>query len=375
DPKPLIDLCLPAPSLYTRGRDALDRLEEFSAALGEYDGIVKSAGSYWARAAAGGLSPTSLEAYARCPFQFFAHNLLALERLERPEDFEGPAAAEMGLIVHEVLASFYQELIEADYFEAASSRRRPDKQALLRAAARKAFLAFERDNAVGYLLAWEILKEQIETLLVEVVNRDLADLEASGYRPLATEHPAEVKLPEDWPPPLNGALLHGRMDRIDYDRNADRIRIVDYKLKLQRARSAADNDLVRSALRAQRLQPPFYALLGKKAAAQFHHPEASIDVAFYFLAPAWDDGPLALESIAGDVCDGESGGALKANLAFLAESMRRGNFFILPGDHCRYCQVSEVCRKQHLPTLWRAEVDATRIAHIAVKKTGALPCP
>ncbi|HEY1266008.1 MAG TPA: PD-(D/E)XK nuclease family protein [Candidatus Binatia bacterium] len=375
DAKPLIDLCLPAPSLYARGREALRRLEESSAALGEYDGIVTSAGSYWARTAAGGLSPTSLEAFARCPFQFFAHNLLGLERLERPEDFEGPAAAEMGLIVHEVLAAFYQELIETKYFETAASRRKSDKQALLRAAARKAFLAFERDNAVGYLLAWEILKEQIETLLVEVVNRDLADLEASGYRPLATEHAAEVKLPADWPAPLNGALLHGRMDRIDYNGNLNRMRIVDYKLKLQRARSDADNDLLRSALRAQRLQPPFYALLGKTAAVEFHHPEASVDVAFYFLAPAWDDGPLAVESIAGDVCDGASGAALKANLAFLADSMRRGRFFILPGDHCRYCQVSEVCRRQHLPTLWRAEADATRIAHIAVKKTGALPCP
>ncbi|HEY1372434.1 MAG TPA: PD-(D/E)XK nuclease family protein [Candidatus Binatia bacterium] len=375
DPKPLIDLCLPAPSLYTRGREALHRLEESSAELGEYDGIVKSAGSYWARAAASGLSPTSLEAYARCPFQFFARNLLGLERLERPEDFEGPVAAEMGLIVHEVLRSFYQELLDAKYFDAAASRRKPDKEGTLRAAARKAFVAFERDNAVGYLLAWEILKEQIETLLVEVVNRDLADLEASGYRPLATEHVAEVKLQEDWPAPLNGALLHGRMDRIDYDSNADRMRIVDYKLKLQRSRSSADNDLLRSALRAQRLQPPFYALLGKKASAEFHHPEASVGVAFYFLAPAWDEGPLAVESIAGDVCDGASGAALKANLAFLAESMRGGRFFILPGDHCRYCQVSEVCRKQHLPTLWRAEADATRIAHIAVKKTGVLPCP
>ncbi|HKA32478.1 MAG TPA: PD-(D/E)XK nuclease family protein, partial [Candidatus Binatia bacterium] len=143
----------------------------------------------------------------------------------------------------------------------------------------------------------------------------------------------------------------------------------------QRARDPADKDLLRSALRAQRLQPPFYALLAKKAAEEFHHPGASVDVAFYFLAPAWDDGPLAVESIGGDIWDGPSGTALKANLAFLAESMRRGRFFILPGNHCDFCQVSEVCRRQHLPTLWRAEADATRIAHIAMKKTGALPCP
>jgi ATP-dependent helicase/nuclease subunit B len=350
-------------------------LEDAEAGLGEYDGIVGSAGSYWARLAGGGLSPTSLEVYARCPFQFFAGKILGIERLERPEDFEGPAAAEMGLIVHEVLRSFYQELLEAKYFEAAASQHKRDKQAMLRAAARKAFLAFERDNAVGYLLAWEIIKEQIETLLIDVVNRDLDDLEASGYRPLATEYAAEAKLAGNWPAPLSGASLRGRMDRIDYDPHANRIRVIDYKLKSQRARDPADKDLLRSALRAQRLQPAFYALLAKKVAEEFHHPEASIDVAFYFLAPAWDDGPLAVESIGGDIYDGSSGAALKANLAFLAESMRRGRFFILPGDHCRLCQVSEICRRQHLPTLWRAEADATRIAHIAMKKTGALPCP
>ena len=375
DAKPIVDLCLPAPSLYVRGRETLRRLEDAGAALGEYDGIVGSAGSYWARLAGGGLSPTSLEGYARCPFQFFAGKILGIERLERPEDFEGPAAAEMGLIVHEVLRSFYQELLEAKYFEAAASQHKRDKQAMLRAAARKAFLAFERDNAVGYLLAWEIIKEQIETLLIDVVNRDLDDLEASGYRPLATEYAAEAKLAGNWPAPLNGASLRGRMDRIDYDPHANRIRVIDYKLKSQRARDPADKDLLRSALRAQRLQPAFYALLAKKVAEEFHHPEASIDVAFYFLAPAWDDGPLAVESIGGDIYDGSSGAALKANLAFLAESMRRGRFFILPGDHCRLCQVSEICRRQHLPTLWRAEADATRIAHITMKKTGALPCP
>ncbi len=375
DPRLLIDLCLPSPALYDRGRAALRRIEAPVDALSEYDGIVGAVAGYWARVAGGGFSPTALEAYARCPFQFFARNLLGLERLERPEDFEGPAAAEMGLLVHDILREFFQELLDAKYFDGAPRRTRADLQSGLRVAAQKAFRAFERDNAVGYALTWEILKESLETLLTEVVTRDLADLEESGYRPLATEHAAEMRLPGNWPEPLAGILVRGRMDRIDYDAKENRYRIVDYKLKSQRSRTAADRDLLRSALRAQRLQPPFYALLGKKTAEEFHHPEASVNVAFYFLAPAWDDGPLAVESIAGDSFEGASGDALRINLAFLADSIRHGRFFILPGDYCRFCQVSEVCRRQHRPTLWRAEADETRLAHIAIKKNGALPCP
>ena len=51
--------------------------------------------SYWKHLTERGLAPTALETYARCPFQFFARQVLGLQPLERPEEALGPNAAEV----------------------------------------------------------------------------------------------------------------------------------------------------------------------------------------------------------------------------------------------------------------------------------------
>ncbi|HEY3304422.1 MAG TPA: PD-(D/E)XK nuclease family protein [Candidatus Binatia bacterium] len=371
DPMPLLHLSLrglrglPSPTLYARGSEVIRRLETITAGLGEHDGVVGPLADYWKRVAGEGLSPTALEAYARCPFQFFARNLLGLERLERPEDVAGPGAADEGQIVHAILRSFYQELTDHNFF---SNKTSIDATAILQAVSEKIFREFAENNPVGYPLAWQIRKELVAALLEQTVARDLEELQASGYVPWALECDAAVRLPESWPAPLGGLTFRGRMDRIDYQPVENRYRVVDYKLKSAKARHAADRDLLRSALRGLRLQLPFYLLLGRQQAEASGRAAASIDAAFYFLAPEWPEGPLVVESLRGDVWDGVSGAALKETVAFLADSIRRGFFFIQPADHCRYCEVSEACRRNHRPTLWRGERDPRSKTHLNLKK-------
>lgn len=369
DAAPLVHLSLPGPSLYDRGAAALRRLETISDQAAEYDGVVGPVADYWARVAAKGLSPTALEAYARCPFQFFARNLLGLERLERPEDVAGPGGADMGQIVHAILGAFYQELVGRKYFTAGAPS--VNIQSILSAVTKKAFIDFERDNPVGYPLDWEIRCEEIALLLDRAVAADLAELAGSGFAPIAMESDATVRLPDSWPAPLGGLTIRGRMDRIDYQAKENRYRVVDYKLKSQKTRRPEDKDLLRSALRGQRLQPPFYLLLAERQAERFNGPAAAIDAAFYFLAPKWPDGPLVVEGVDGGVWDGPSGASLKRTVAFLADALARGLFFIQPADHCRYCEVSEACRKNHRPTMWRVERDPRSIAHEALKNKKA----
>ena len=365
DPMPLVNLCLPSPALYERGSKVIEQLEAIADRVAEHDGVVGPVPNYWKRVAEEGLSPTSMEGYARCPFQFFARTLLGLERLERPEEISGPGAADVGWIVHEILKAFYQELIDRNLFS--SPEKSADTAAILRAVAQRAFLDFERDNPVGYPLAWEILREGVATLLEQAVAQDLAELRKSGYRPCALECDTAVRLPESWPSPLGGLTIRGRMDRIDYQPEENRYRVVDYKLKSAKSRQPADRDLLRSAVRGQRLQPPAYLLLGKKQAEAFNSGGAPVDAAFYFLAPQWPEGPLVVESLPGDVWEAESGKALKETFAFLADSIRRGFFFIQPGDYCRYCEVSESCRKNHRPTMWRVERDPRCRAHLELR--------
>ena len=57
----------------------------------------------------------------------------------------------------------------------------------------------------------------------------------------------------------------------------------------------------------------------------------------------------------------------KETIAYLAEGVRRGRFFINPGAQCDYCDVSRICRKNHPPSLWRAENDPLTEPHRALR--------
>jgi len=368
DPMPLVDSCLPSSSLYRRGSEVIKRLETITETLAHHDGVVGPLPDYWKRITEEGLSPTSLEGYARCPFQFFARTLLGLERLKRPEEVIGPGPADVGQMVHSILKAFYQELIDRKFF--LSKEKSTDITPILRAVMQRVFLDFEQNNPIGYPLAWEILREGITILLEQAVAQDLKALFESGYRPGTLEHEATDRLPENWPSPLNGLTIRGRMDRIDYQPQENRYRVIDYKLRSGKSRHPIDKDLLRSALRGQRIQAPFYLLLGRKYAGQqiFESAAASIDAAFYFLAPQWPEGPLVVEPLPGDAWEGQTGRSLKETVAFLAEMIRQGLFFIQPADYCRYCEVSEACRRNHRPTLWRLERDARSRAHLELRK-------
>jgi ATP-dependent helicase/nuclease subunit B len=367
DPTPLVDVCLPSSSLYTRGREVIKRLEAITETLADHDGVVGPIPDYWKRIAEEGLSPTSLEGYARCPFQFFVRTLLGLERLKRPEEITGPGPADLGQIVHSILKAFYQELIDRKFF--LTQEKSTDTGPILEAVMQRVFLEFEQNNPIGYPLAWEILREGITILLERAIAQDLKALSESGFRPGALECEAIDRLPQNWPSPLNGLTIHGRMDRIDYQPEENRYRVIDYKLRSAKFRHPVDKDLLRSALRGQRVQPPFYLLLGRKYAdQQISKSTASIDAAFYFLAPQWSEGPLVIESLPGDAWDGQNGRSLKETVAFLADMIRQGLFFIQPADYCRYCEVSESCRRNHRPTLWRLERDPRSRAHQELRK-------
>lgn len=363
DPTPLVERCLPHASLYRHGAQVIRQLEAITDRLAEHDGMAGPLADNWQRIAERGLSATSLEAYARCPFQFFARNLLGLERLERPEEASGPGPADVGRMIHSILKSFYQELLDRKFF---LSDQKSETAGILEAATERCFAAFERERPVGYPISWEILREGIAALLKRAVALDLQELRESGYRPAAFEREADDRLPESWPGALSGLAIRGRMDRVDYQPEQNRYRVIDYKLKMGNSRQPPDRDLLRAALRGQRLQPPFYLLLGKKIASRLAagKAEAPVDSAFYFLAPQWAEGPLLVERLAAGAWEG---GALKETVAFLVEAIRRGLFFIQPGDHCRFCEVSEACRRNHRPTLWRVERDPRSRAHSALK--------
>lgn len=363
DATSLIEACALTPNLYKQGRKVVEQLDQSADRLHGFDGVVGPLAEHWKYFSQRGLSPTALETYARCPFQFFARHVLGLERLETPEESMGPSPAEFGELGHEILKSFYQHLLDIGYFT--SKSRNLDLGDEVFPIAQRIFAEYEAKHPIGYALAWESLKEGLTQLIRQVIAQDLNELSISGYLPIALEKDQTEQLPADWPEPLNELTIHGRMDRIDLNPAEHRLRVIDYKFKFGSARSTQDKDLYRSALRGERLQPPFYFLLAKRAALDDANQGADIEAKanFYYIAPRWNDGPLVTTGFGTAGLSGKAGAETKNTIAYLAAGIQNGRFFIQRGEHCQHCDVAEICRKNHPPSLWRAENDPVTKAH------------
>jgi ATP-dependent helicase/nuclease subunit B len=363
DAQSLIEQADLSPHLFEQGLRTIERIDLSTERLHDFDGMIAAPAEYWQHVSERGLSPTALELYARCPFQYFARQVLGLERLETPETALGPSLAEFGELGHLILKLTYQDLIRRGHFSSRLSAATIDT--ILIAAAESAFKEYEAYHPIGYPLIWETLRETLTELIRNVLTLDLKELAESGYLPADFESEITDKMPADWPEPLNGLTIRGRMDRIDIDQARNRTRVVDYKFKFGSKPSPEDNNLCRAALRAERLQPPFYSLLGKTLRRRVDPQSADTEIgaSFYYIASRWNEGPLLTRTFDASQLTGTIGEEIKATIAQLARGIQAGNFFLQKGEHCRYCEVAEICRKNHPPSLWRAENDAGTAAH------------
>jgi ATP-dependent helicase/nuclease subunit B len=366
DPTALIEATANLPALYQQGRKLVAELDRSGDRLLAYDGLVGALTGHWKHFSERGLSPTALETYARCPFQVFARHVLGLQPLEHPEEALGPNAAEFGELGHGILNGFYAALMEGGYFTGKTPAVNVDHTLL--AVASRAFADYEANNPVGYPLAWETLKEGLIQLLRQVTADDLKELASSGFVPVSLETDVARSLPDDWPDSLKGLTIRGRMDRIDRNtRDGNALRVIDYKFKFGAAPTTQDKNLLRSALRGERLQPPFYYLLAQAwSEKQSGKTSPAIEADFYYIAQRWSGGPLVTAPYDREGLSDKLGAATKETIAYLANGVRRGHYFIHPGEHCGNCDVATICRKNHPPSLWRAENDPLTEPHYAL---------
>jgi ATP-dependent helicase/nuclease subunit B len=292
-----------------------------------------------------------------------------LEPLDRPEEVLGPSPAEFGELGHKILNAFYHALIDAAYF--AGNATAVNVEMTLQAVATRAFADYEENNPVGYPLAWESVKDGLVQLLRQVISQDLAELSHSGFSPASLETEVKARLPADWPEPLKNLAIRGRMDRID--RKDDALRVIDYKFKFGANRATQDKNLIRAAVRGERLQPPFYYMLAQRWAEEQHlkPSAAAIEADFYYIAPRWSDGPLISMAYGSEGLADKVGAATRRTIAHLADGIRQGLFFINRGAHCGHCDAAPICRKNHPPSLWRAENDPVTEAHRALRAKDA----
>lgn len=351
DPAALLEATGRSGHLFHHGASLLQELERAAGTLGPHDGCTGSVARPWAEAVEQGLTPTALERYARCPFQFFSAHVLQLEPIrERPCD-DLPATV-LGDLCHETLRGSYERLLRDGW---------PNREltcdelhATIQAAAEEACAACRRAHGAGYPLLWQLAKETVIRLVLDLTLADQADCRASGFRPEAFEVEAEGSLEGVDAQAFAGLRVRGRLDRVDRRPQPPGLRVVDYKYRTGQAMQGEDRDLLVSAVRGLRLQPPLYSVM-RPAGLPPHPPPETVD--FVFLAPRWDP-PVARSSFAASVWAEPAGYLLADTLRTLIEGVREGNYFILPDGYCDWCEYAPACRRFHGPTWWRAHIAA-----------------
>lgn len=332
DAPPVFDATGQDRSLFEQGIATLRIIERESTELGSFDGMV---GGQEPTAAEQSFSPTALERYATCPFQYFAEKVLRLESVRRLRDDNLPPIM-LGTLVHESLRVSYERLLQLRWPDARLSK--ITVQSLVHDAVAETFAAHAASQGTGHALLWTLARERVITLVTTAVSSDQEEYLATGFRPVAFEAAAQgtISLEHDALPP--SLKIHGTLDRVDFRAEPPALRIVDYKFKQGGEITAVDRNLALSAVRGFRLQPPLYARMTLPSRP------AVTDVQLFFLAPEWKS-QISRSTFDAGLWTGHTGDMIRQTLKTLIQGIANGEFFILPDGYCDYCEFSSACRR------------------------------
>jgi len=344
DAAPLLEAVGRAAESFRHGMTALNHLENDSPRLTPYDGVTGTLAPYWSRLLERGLAPTPLERYARCPFQYFAADVLRIEPIRVPLVQELDAAL-LGTVCHAALRRCYEQLLPTGWpVEPVTD----DTVAwCIHLAVEQAAAEYEASGWTGHYILWELAKDMIVALVSSAVDADQEGQAGDPFIPVAFEVDAEGTVPDLVVGDAGPLKIRGRVDRIDRRPHSDGLRIIDYKFKIGSTLKAEDRNLAQSALRGYRLQPPLYACLNIPG-----QPKPS-EVQLFFLAPHWST-PIARSTFEAATWSSEVGSRLRETLRILIEGIQFGRFFILPDSYCDTCAFRVGCRREHTATWWRA---------------------
>jgi hypothetical protein len=205
------------------------------------------------------LNVTQIDSYAKCPFAFFANNILEIKQPEEAE--EDVSAKTGGTILHKVLEQFFRERMNIAYGEISDVHERIKhiRKEYNTIAQKVCVTAANLDTSQKRIV--EILEKTVFELCestpnsmarISLINKIkpnlLAYLEAlsscNDFVPIALEYSFSGN--------IGGCRIHGRADRIDCNRTGQ-LRIVDYKI----GKSSTNSEITE----LYALQLPLYAIL------------------------------------------------------------------------------------------------------------------
>ena len=334
--------------MFSHGLEAQAAIESDQPALNAYDGILHSSTVHWSKVSRSGFSPTALESYARCPFQYFAGQVLELESVRQVPSMELSPSA-MGQLCHDALRLCYLVLIQRGWPAAALSAQEVSEEA--NRAVAQAFSIYATTHGTGYALTWQLAQERVRRVVESTIVSDREAAPASGFLPVDFEVDATGVLPHQ--PDVDSVSLRGRWDRVDRHPTSGALRVIDYKYRASDRVEAKDRNLLQAALRGARLQPALYTLMAAGSSSGESQGSLPEEVDFLYLSP---QGTPAVEraSFAASAWQGPSGPILTKTVHDLVDGVRAGRHFILPDTYCTHCDFSTACRRAHQLSWWRA---------------------
>ncbi len=247
-------------------------------------------------------SPSSLESYARCPFQFFANRTLRLKSLpDTPEERLSYLA--QGNIVHDVLKRWTPVRGEVKpHFDAV-------------------FDAVCEEEHIQLTYRTEVLRQQ---MLADIENF-CEGFQTFGTGECMTEQAFEFAL-------LPGVQLKGRIDRVDKTASGGAV-VIDYKYSNNTKQNVADET---------KLQGVLYTIAAERALGLKPQAMVFLGVKRELKPVGWGELPnQKLSPITAEWLDNGL-----ATVDRVAREIREGTVQPNPSNlkHCQFCDFRDACR-------------------------------
>ena len=281
------------------------------------------------------ISPTALEAWARCPHSYFVEKLLRVRPIETPEALVTISPITLGNLYHETLDLFFAAQQAARAVPGGATPWSVTQRAALRALAHEQAHNLAVRGQTGHRLLWQRDLALVLARLDQFLTADDALRARTGRRQVRSElrfgsdggdPPVRVPLPDG-----REVLLRGSADRVDVA--GDALVVVDYKSGSMRSFQGLGVDDPSQG--GTKLQLPAY---GYAARAALGRPGAEVAAEYWFLhkdASRRVELPLTLAVDA----------AFRAAVAVIAGGLAAGLFPHRPPDDdgwggfvsCGYC--------------------------------------
>jgi len=290
----------------------------------------------------GPYSPSTLEKYATCPYQYYLEKVMKLNILPEPEKIMEISNLDLGRLYHQILEEFVRWTIEESKLPMVAEEMALHHQRMQEIASAH-FADYEKMGLSGYPLVWELQTEFIRQDLSLFVEEESYQERERGYIPQRVElRFGYGKTPEEQVAVDIGngrvIFLKGRIDRLDLKEGKEKdFRITDYK-------SGKDGKITEKRLfdGGRQLQLPLYML----AAASLLKTAMDKGYARY-LYVAREKVKNNFEELLESGILLENEGLLKEIVGKIIFGMESGLFFAVPeggiGGYCSYCDYSQIC--------------------------------